>query len=190
MTKHDILKNLRSALVKLYHTPISMHRIIHDAGLDFSRITLESNPGDSWHSILVEAEKLGQIDDLLRVVNDEYGRNADFSDAYKAYRQSVSQSIHRNTSALLRVQAQSAVQVQDVGYAIYVNLHRSKVVIHLDDCGHVQQNNTPPDDEHWWVRCATLGEAITMANRLQNEHKIKKNYSCAHCVRRGLNTEG
>jgi len=30
-------------------------------------------------------------------------------------------------------------------YAIYVNLHRSKVVTHLDDCGHVQQNNTPPE---------------------------------------------
>lgn len=188
--KNDILKNLRSVLVKLYHTPASMRRIIDDAGLDFSRISLESNPGDSWHSILVEAEKLGQVDDLLSVVNDEYGRNAEFRDAYKAYRQSVSQTIHRNTPTPLNVQVQSDDLVQDVGYAIYINLHRSKVVTHLGDCGHVQQNNTPPDDEHWWVKCATLDEAITMANCLQSEHNIRKNYSCAHCVRRGLKVKG
>lgn len=188
--QNGILKKLRSVLVKLYATPASMRRIIDDAGLDFSRISLESNPGDSWHSILLEAEKLGQVDDLLSVVNGEYGSNADFRDAYKVYRQLGTQTLHSTTPAPLTVQVQSAAHVQDVGYAIYVNLHRSKVVTHLDDCGHVQQNNTPPDDEHWWVKCATLGEAVAIANRLQSEHNIKKNYSCAHCVRRGLNVKG
>lgn len=185
--KNDILKNLRSVLVKLYYTPASMRRIIDDTGLDFSRIALESNPGDSWHSILIEAEKLGQVDDLLSVVNDEYSRNAEFRDAYKAYRQSVSQTIHRNTPAPLHVRLQSSAQVHAVGYAIYVNLHLSKVMIHLGDCGHIQQNNTPPDEKHWWEKCATLDEAITTANRLQHQHDIKKNSSCGHCVRRGLN---
>ncbi len=188
--KNDILKNLRSVLVRLYHTPASMRRVIDDAGLDFSRISLELNPSDSWHSILIEAKKLGQVDDLLSVVNGEYGSNADFRDAYQTYRQSVSQTIHRNTTAPVKLQVQSNAQVQGMGYAIYVNLHRSKIVTHLADCGHVQQNNTPPDDEHWWEKCATLGEAITIANRRQSEHNVRKNYPCAHCVRRGLNVKG
>lgn len=87
--ENEILAKLRTILAKLYPDEASMRRISHDAGLDLTRVTLNSSAINNWHSILSEAEKLDRVDALLAVVEHEYGSNQAFLDAYTAYRRFV-----------------------------------------------------------------------------------------------------
>ncbi|MEZ4864735.1 MAG: tetratricopeptide repeat protein [Caldilineaceae bacterium] len=88
-TKYSLL---RSALANLYSDEPSMRRIVSDTGLDLSHIVLSPNISaiNNWHSILLEIEKVGRIDDLLKVVEREYGSsNSEFRDACVMYRHKV-----------------------------------------------------------------------------------------------------
>ena len=71
----EILAKLREILAKLYSDEFSIRRIVDDSRIKSPQIVLSSNPTNTWHSVLTEADKLGRIDDLLRIVEDEYGTN-------------------------------------------------------------------------------------------------------------------
>lgn len=90
--KAEILSELRNVLANLYSDEPSMRRIIADSALDSSRILLNSTAINNWHAILTEAEKIGQVNALLGVVEREYGSNWKFREAYYTYRLSLSQN--------------------------------------------------------------------------------------------------
>jgi len=94
--KTEILSNLRNILANLYPDEPSTRRIIADSTLDSSRILLNSTAINNWHSILVEAEKVGRIDALLDVIVREYGDNWKFRGACDAYRLSLYQNRLKN----------------------------------------------------------------------------------------------
>ncbi len=89
--KNEILVKLRNILSKLYSDEASMRRISHDAGLDLTRVLLNSSATNNWHSILSEAENVNLIDTLLTVVLQEYSSNQALLSAYQTYRQTASQ---------------------------------------------------------------------------------------------------
>ncbi len=80
------LTELRNILADFYPDDASMRRIIYDSGLKLPQILLNSTPQNNWHSILSEAQKTDQLDDLLKVVNQEYGTNILFQHVYNHYR--------------------------------------------------------------------------------------------------------
>lgn len=87
----EIRAQLRNTLAELYQVKTSIRRIIDDAGLHAFRIDLEAAPIDIWHAILIEAENVGQIYDLLRVVEADYGNNQQLRNHCAAYRQATGQ---------------------------------------------------------------------------------------------------
>ncbi|MEZ4731509.1 MAG: effector-associated domain EAD1-containing protein [Caldilineaceae bacterium] len=84
-----IFRDLLRALAYIYPDPQSIYRVSADAGIDLQRIDFNTNMSKLWHSVLVEAENTGRIDDLLRVVEDEYGSNWEFQRVTDAYRRST-----------------------------------------------------------------------------------------------------
>lgn len=77
------LIELRALLVALYPDESSIRRVLHDVGIDPSRIKFNATTLDIWHSVLTEAEKSGKIADLLPVVKREYGANPSFQAIYR-----------------------------------------------------------------------------------------------------------
>lgn len=75
------LAALRDSLAKLYPDACSIRRIVDDSGIDSSKMTIDSHPEDSWHSVLSEAEKHYQVEALLQTVEHEYGNNREFQAA-------------------------------------------------------------------------------------------------------------
>ena len=80
--------NLRNVLAALYPDEPSIRRIIADAGIDLARIAFGAGAINIWHSVLLEAEHIYQVDVLLDVVEREYGINQGFRQACAAYRTS------------------------------------------------------------------------------------------------------
>ena len=74
---------LRALLAALYPDEPSIRRVLHDAGIDPSRIKFNATTLNIWHFVLTEAEKTGKTADLLTVVNREYGANPSFQSIYR-----------------------------------------------------------------------------------------------------------
>lgn len=110
----EVLAKLRNVLAKLYPDEASMRRISHDAGLDLTRVALNSSATNNWHSVLIEAEKLGRVNALLTVVKQEYRSNQEFLDAYNAYHHSTSQT-SRNADQAFTSDASGRNQINFFG---------------------------------------------------------------------------
>lgn len=82
---------LRKLLAKLYPGVTTIQRVLDDAEIDWARINSNAALLDVWHAALTEAEKVGRLDQLLAVVNREYGTNQEFQHIYSAYLQSTGQ---------------------------------------------------------------------------------------------------
>lgn len=89
-----IFVDLRNALADLYPDERSIRRIIVDAGINALRINLDSAAISNWHSVLIEAEKSGQVDALLRVVEQEYPSYSELRNAISDYRNSIGATGH------------------------------------------------------------------------------------------------
>lgn len=99
-----ILADLRNIFAELYPDESGVRRVIADAGIDSSRIVFNAAAIDRWHSVLVEAEKIGRVDALLQVVEQEYGSNRKFRSACDTYRQESGQtSYERNNGQGQRI---------------------------------------------------------------------------------------
>lgn len=81
---------LRNALANLYPNEASARRIATQARLALSRLQLSGVAVDNWHAILKEAEKTAAVEDVIAVVEGEYGRNREFMRAVQVYRESTS----------------------------------------------------------------------------------------------------
>lgn len=77
---------LRNALADLYPDENSARRIASQSGLALSRLRLSGVAVDNWHAILREAENTAAVDELVAVVESEYGRSRDFARAVRAYK--------------------------------------------------------------------------------------------------------
>ena len=89
------LIDLRNIFVILYSDVSSIRRVLDDAGLTAARVELTSTLVNNWHSALNEAEKLGQIETLLRIAEGEYRTNQALQLACAAYRRTTTPA-HRN----------------------------------------------------------------------------------------------
>jgi V8-like Glu-specific endopeptidase len=69
------LRPLRQILAELYPTDRDQRRIVHDTGLNASRIAFDASADNSWHAILTEANKHGKVDGLLAVAMADYPDN-------------------------------------------------------------------------------------------------------------------
>ena len=85
MKNANIVANLRTILAELYPDVLSMQRLMADADLNSSRITLNSSALNNWHAIWSEAENINKVDAVLNIVLGEYRENPKFREAYKAY---------------------------------------------------------------------------------------------------------
>jgi hypothetical protein len=94
----ELFRNIRAVLATLYSDELSQRRIIDDASLDLTRINLNSNPLNNWHSILKEAEKTNRIPVLLNIVECEYGTNQNFRFVYDMYHHSIKATTQNNNS--------------------------------------------------------------------------------------------
>ena len=72
MTKQESFQNLRTSLIRLYDERMSVYRMVHDSGLDVTRINMNGSVTNIWHSVLTEAEKHGKLPHLVRVASNEY----------------------------------------------------------------------------------------------------------------------
>lgn len=89
------LIDLRNIFVILYPDVSTIRRVLADAGLAAARVEFTSNATNIWYSALNEAEKLGQIEPLLRIAEGEYKTNHELQLACTAYRRTIAPS-HRN----------------------------------------------------------------------------------------------
>lgn len=92
------LIDLRNILVILYSDVSTIRRVLGDAGLTAARIEFTSNATNIWYSALHEAEKLGQIETLLRVAEGDYGTNEALQLACAAYRRLTGPPLHNTQS--------------------------------------------------------------------------------------------
>lgn len=80
------LVNLQKILAELYEDERSIRRIVSDAGITSSTMSIDAHALNSWHSVLTEAEKHHQVETLLKAVEIEFGDNRAFRAACYAYR--------------------------------------------------------------------------------------------------------
>ncbi len=85
----NTLVALRNALVNLYPNAADIRRVVADAGIGVGPISFEGSTVNIWHSVLVEAEKQHQVDQLLAIAEVEYGGNQALQAACRAYRQAT-----------------------------------------------------------------------------------------------------
>jgi tetratricopeptide (TPR) repeat protein len=127
-------KDLRDLLAFLYPDVLSIRRIIDDAGIGSSRIDISETAVNSWHFVLIEAEKINQIGDLLNAVKGEYGTNERFQNIYDTYHLTKGQTDaqrnnHQNQNAqtqndLLKEEKFESIQVNTGGgQAIFGNIN-------------------------------------------------------------------
>lgn len=83
------LANLQKVLATIYEDEHSIRRIVKDAGLTTASMRINDHALNSWYSVLHEAEKHSQVDQLLRIVAVEYPNNQPFHKAYADYRQAT-----------------------------------------------------------------------------------------------------
>lgn len=88
MDRHTQIQ-LRSLLADLYPDTDLARMVAADAGLTLSRIKFNARADLNWAAILSEAEKANRLDQLVEVVQAEYGDNPDFQAFYQTYRASA-----------------------------------------------------------------------------------------------------
>lgn len=81
----ETMIELRALLADFYPDVVSIRRVLHDAGIDASRLQLNATPLDSWHMVLTEAKKRGQIAALLEIVKADYESNPNVQHIYSEY---------------------------------------------------------------------------------------------------------
>ncbi|MFN8494026.1 MAG: SUMF1/EgtB/PvdO family nonheme iron enzyme [Caldilineaceae bacterium] len=86
LDRPTLFAKLRAVLATLYSDETSTRRVATDAGLEIARIPFTGQATNNWHAILGEADKTGQIDDLLAVAQREYGDNPGLREAVAAWR--------------------------------------------------------------------------------------------------------
>jgi hypothetical protein len=84
---------LRDVLAGLYPDEASMRRIAAQAGLAAGRISFSAQAVNNWHAVLTEAEHSNRVDELMAVVQGEYGANPLLAKALADYRNN-SRRIH------------------------------------------------------------------------------------------------
>lgn len=92
MNPRQAFAQLRNVLADLYETVDSTRRIVYDAGLEELQITFSSKSQDNWHSILREADKQGQVRQIVSLALAEYKENAKLQEAWEAYQQASDDS--------------------------------------------------------------------------------------------------
>lgn len=92
MNPRQAFAQLRDVLADLYGTIDSTRRIVYDAGLDELQVTFSSKSQDNWHSILREADKQGQVKQIVSLALAEYKENAKLKEAWEAYQQASDDS--------------------------------------------------------------------------------------------------
>lgn len=66
------LTDLRNVLEKLRPTEEDARRVVADAGIEPSFISFNNKAVNNWHNILTEAEKRGNIKDVIQIAREEY----------------------------------------------------------------------------------------------------------------------
>lgn len=107
-----LLAEFRNVLANLYPDEASIRRIIADAELTLGQIALHSTARNNWHAVLTEAVKVDQLELLLGVVADEYGKNKNFQAVLAAYQRSTGQRSNTNRASSLPLQAQLSLRNQ------------------------------------------------------------------------------
>lgn len=86
MTKREALRALRLALLALYDNPISIRRLVDDAGVEAGQINFQGAVQDIWYNVITETERQEQIHALISVVDEPYQKNVALQQAYAAYK--------------------------------------------------------------------------------------------------------
>lgn len=86
MDNKQVLADLRNTLAKIYHDPVSVRRIVHDAGLESKMIDFNGPSVNNWNNVLLQAQKMDKLDALLSVVSSEYSGHIELKKAVSAYR--------------------------------------------------------------------------------------------------------
>ena len=63
---------LENVLAELYQDRASIDRIAHEAGIDLSRVPVSSRAADTWHAVIVEAQRQNVMAALTAIVMREY----------------------------------------------------------------------------------------------------------------------
>ena len=67
-----MLNEIERILVSLYDTSAKARAVIDRAGVPADRIDLDGSMREVWHGIVVEAERLHQLPNLIRVAVSDY----------------------------------------------------------------------------------------------------------------------
>ncbi len=119
MTKREALRALRTALMALYDNPMSIRRLVDDAGIEAGPINFQGAVQDIWYSVIMEAERQEQIHALVSVVDEPYQKNATLQQAYAAYQQ-VDQASADKTQTAARVSTQPSQTTINTGGGAYI----------------------------------------------------------------------
>lgn len=63
---------LETVLAELYQDRPSIDRIAHEAGIDLARVPVSSRAADTWHAVIVEAQRQNLMTALAAIVMREY----------------------------------------------------------------------------------------------------------------------
>lgn len=81
-SRKSALAPLSRLLAEFYGTVKRSRRVVDQAGLSAELIDFQDNALDTWHAILVEADRRRRVDALLDVFRRDYPeRSADLEDA-------------------------------------------------------------------------------------------------------------
>lgn len=95
-------RQLRTILVQFYPDESSIRRVVDDAGVNLSRISLNNGVENDWHRILKEAELVNRLDELLAVVEEDYSTNSEWQHIYIGYRQATNQTSHETLASNIK----------------------------------------------------------------------------------------
>lgn len=76
---------LRDACAELYPDELDIRRIVAEAELNLLQITFSTKAVNVWQSVMIEAQNVGRIDALIKVVERYYATNVTFCQARDAY---------------------------------------------------------------------------------------------------------
>ncbi len=94
----EIVQKLREIFAEFYPEEPHIRRIIYDADIDSSRITFGVDAQSVWHAVLMEAQHVERVEELLRVVGKNYGDTQKFRAICDQYYHSIGKSRDDQTS--------------------------------------------------------------------------------------------
>lgn len=83
---HSEPPSLRSILVRLFFRRPDTETIVLDLGLDPGQIAWDERPVNTWRSILLEVDRLGRIEDLVRLADQRYPKDEQLARFIAQYR--------------------------------------------------------------------------------------------------------